>query len=61
MAAVWLGEIDRAFDHLDDALDERDAIVYAITTWPTAAPLRDDRRCESILRRLGLPLATDQA
>ncbi|MHC4218740.1 MAG: tetratricopeptide repeat protein, partial [Planctomycetota bacterium] len=44
MIAAWRGR----------ALEEKDGIVYAITTWPMARPLWDDPRYECVLQRLGL-------
>jgi TolB-like protein/Tfp pilus assembly protein PilF len=50
-----LGELDRAFQELEAALDERTWQVVAMGIDPMLDPLRDDPRLQDLLRRVGLP------
>jgi serine/threonine-protein kinase len=54
MIAAWRGDLDEAFAMLDRALDGKDGIVYAITTWPMSRPIWDDPRYLDVLNRLGV-------
>jgi serine/threonine-protein kinase len=53
--AAWRGLFDEAFACLDRAVEERDSILIALTTWPMCKPLRADPRYDVLLARLGLP------
>ena len=49
-----LGEIDRAFEYLDRAYAQDPAELNLIASDPSADPLRDDPRFETLLEKLGL-------
>ena len=51
---VALGELDVAFDRLDDAYDERSPAVLHLQT-PNWDPVRDHPRFRDLCRRVGLP------
>ena len=55
MIAAWRNRLDEAFTFLDRAVDERDSILIASTTWPMCEPLRGDSRYDALLARIGLP------
>ncbi len=55
--AAWLRRFDEAFNYVERALEKRDGIVFAITTWPICAPcapLWEQPPYGAVLRRLGL-------
>jgi tetratricopeptide (TPR) repeat protein len=51
---LGLGEIDQAFGWMERAIEERDAIIVPIKTYPFMDPLRDDPRFAALLRRMNL-------
>jgi tetratricopeptide (TPR) repeat protein len=51
---IGLGDHDRAFELLDEAVDVRDPQTALIVVWPAFDPLRDDPRFDDLLRRMGL-------
>jgi len=53
---VALGELDRAFELLDAAYEERDCYIAAVKTDPVFAPLRPDPRFGDLVKRMGLDL-----
>jgi TolB-like protein/Tfp pilus assembly protein PilF len=50
-----LGEIDRAFEWLDKAYEEKDLQLPWFFSDPPSEPLRSDPRWEQLLRKLNLP------
>jgi serine/threonine-protein kinase len=54
LAHLGLGEIDRAFEWLDRALQERDGSLILVTASPEFDPLRGDPRFPALLDRMGL-------
>lgn len=56
MARAWarLGEVERAFALLEEAIERREIGVWFLKTDPGFAALRDDPRWEAILERAGL-------
>ena len=54
MIPCWLGKLDEAFTHLDQAFEDRDGVIICITSWPIIRPLWNDLRYESLLKRVGL-------
>lgn len=55
MVYAFRGQIDLAFDWLDLAYDERDTGLPFVLREPLLANLRDDRRWEPFLDKMGLP------
>ncbi len=51
---LGLGEIDLAFNWMDRAIDERDAMMVPIKTYPFLDPLRADARFAALLRKMNL-------
>jgi eukaryotic-like serine/threonine-protein kinase len=51
---VALGEENRAFEHLDTAIDERDAGLVWLKVDPRFAPLRTHPRFAALVKRIGL-------
>ena len=51
---LGLGEIDDAFVWMERAIDEGDAIIIPIKTYPFLDPLRDDPRFLALLRKMNL-------
>ncbi len=49
-----LGNRDRAFEYLDKAFAERNPLLIFLKTDPTFDKLRDDRRYDDLMRRIGL-------
>ena len=49
-----LGRIDEAFEWLDRAYEERDALLTWVSVAPHYDPLRDDPRFDALLERMGL-------
>lgn len=49
-----LGELDRAFEWLEKAYQERDPMLFWLLSVPAYEPLRSDPRCDQMLRRIGL-------
>ena len=50
-----LGDRDRAFEWLNEAVERRVSIVTSINVEPTLDSLHDDPRWDALLRRIGLP------
>jgi len=50
-----IGEIDKAFECLENAYKEKDEELAVLKIDPRWAPLRDDPRFNDLLRRIGLP------
>jgi hypothetical protein len=48
-----MGELDLAFETMDQALEDTPAALYYIASDPAADPLRADPRWEDFLARLG--------
>jgi tetratricopeptide (TPR) repeat protein len=55
-AVAWLplGETDKVFDLLDDAIDYRSNCLIFLRSDPRMEPIRDDPRYETLLTRVGL-------
>jgi tetratricopeptide (TPR) repeat protein len=51
---VGLGEIDKTFEMLDRAYEERSPWLPTMSIDPKCDPLRDDPRFAELLRRIGL-------
>jgi len=49
------GELDRAFEWLEKAFQDRDPILFWMRSVPFFEPLRSDPRFEEMARRIGLP------
>jgi serine/threonine protein kinase/Tfp pilus assembly protein PilF len=49
-----LGEIEKAFDFLEKAVDSSDPLVLHIQTYPTFDPLRSHPRYRTLLRKMNL-------
>jgi tetratricopeptide (TPR) repeat protein len=51
---IGLGDFDRAFELLEEAVEIRDPQTALINVWPAFDPLRDDPRLDALMRRMGL-------
>jgi hypothetical protein len=51
---LGLGELNQAFAWMERAVEERDAIIVPIKTYPFMDPLRNDPRFVTLLRRMNL-------
>ncbi len=51
---LGLGEIDQAFTWMERAIDDRDAIIIPIKSYPFLDPLRYDPRFAALLRKMNL-------
>jgi tetratricopeptide (TPR) repeat protein len=51
---LGLGEIDRAFDCLDKAIEEHDSSILMIPVQPLYDPLRSHPRYKALLRKMNL-------
>ena len=49
-----LGDLDTAFDYLNKAIDSRDQDPSVLRLAPGLQKMREDARCEALLKRLGL-------
>ena len=49
-----LGEMDKAFDWLDKAVDEKDGLLYEITSVSYSDPLSSHPRYKAVLRKMNL-------
>ena len=58
MANVGLGEDEQAISWLQQAAEERDAMLPFLNTWPLVDPLRADPRFQALLRRMNFPETT---
>jgi TolB-like protein/Tfp pilus assembly protein PilF len=56
LAHTGIGNVDGAFDALDQACIDRDPVLAHFAIEPRFEPLRSDDRYRSLLDRLGLPL-----
>ena len=58
LAAVLLplGEIDKTFEQLNRALDERSLGILQVPSDPRADAFRNDERFLSLIDRLGIPI-----
>jgi TolB-like protein len=56
-----LGEKDQAFKWLDRAYEERDFLLIYLNVDPDFAPLRSDPGFATLVRRVGIPVANEQA
>ena len=52
---AFRGEIDLAFDWLDQAYDNRDGGMTSMLLEPLLANLHDDPRWEQLIDKMGLP------
>jgi len=50
-----LGEADKAFEVLNEAIDRRDTLLVHIKEDPSFVPLHSDQRWNPLLRRLNFP------
>jgi len=56
ISAAWLGEIDTAFDYLENAYNDHDPILITLKHAPhVPAMLRNDARFQNLLDRIGFP------
>jgi len=51
---AWHGDLDKAFEWLDIAFEQKDSYMTQLIFNPWLAPLHDDPRWEAILDRMGL-------
>jgi serine/threonine-protein kinase len=51
---LGLGEIDKAFDYFERAIEERDAMAISGTAHPSLDPLRSHPRYQALLRKMNL-------
>jgi TolB-like protein len=54
MTYAWHGDADKAFEWLDIAFEQRDALMVNLVYNPWLAPLHDDPRWVTILDKMGL-------
>lgn len=54
VACGALGEMDRAFQYLDQAVEEHDSCLLYLSAIPRDIGWRGDPRYEQLLRRIGL-------
>jgi len=54
VAYIGVGARDKAFDYLEKAYAQHSSAICSLKVEPTFDPLRDDRRYEDLLRRVGL-------
>jgi tetratricopeptide (TPR) repeat protein len=52
---IGLGEIDRALDWLETAVEEHDSMVFLLPVLPLPDPLRSHPRFHALLRKMNLP------
>jgi len=55
MIHIGLGEIDRAFEWLEKALEARDWQMALLNVEPAFDVLRSDQRFAALVERVGLP------
>src|SRR5262249_25632148 len=58
IAYAALGEIDRAFEALSRAVDQREWFVILLQQEPALDPLRGDVRFDALIQRVGLPVTS---
>ena len=51
---IGLGDFDRAFELLEEAVEIRDPQAVLVNVWPVFDPIRDDPRLDALMRRMGL-------
>jgi TolB-like protein/Tfp pilus assembly protein PilF len=51
---IALGDLDRAFELLEEAIEVRDPQTVLVNVWPAFGPIRDDPRLQALMRRMGL-------
>ena len=51
---AWQGDLDKAFECLETAYEQKNMWLTRITVFPWWEPLRDDPRYESLVKRMGL-------
>jgi TolB-like protein/Flp pilus assembly protein TadD len=51
---AWLGKFEEGFAYLEQAIEERDGVIIAVTTWPNCRPFWNHPRFAEILKRLNL-------
>jgi hypothetical protein len=49
-----LGRQDEAFEWLDRAYEERDALLTDVKRMPHSDPLREDPRFDALMKKIGL-------
>lgn len=54
-----LGDLDRTFDYLARAVDQRRGSVIFLATSPNWSPLRHDPRFQELVARIGVPVESD--
>ncbi len=54
LAFSWHGDLDKAFEWLDVAFEQKDPYMTQLIFNPWLAPLHDDPRWEVILDKMGL-------
>jgi TolB-like protein/Flp pilus assembly protein TadD len=55
LAYAWLGDLDKAFEFINRALDERPTALVYLSTDPAADPLREDPRWAKLDKELQRP------
>jgi tetratricopeptide (TPR) repeat protein len=56
LSAAWLGDVNAAFDYLENAYNDRDHILITLKYSPyVPASLRNDSRFKNLLERIGFP------
>ena len=58
MIHIGLGDHDRAFALLDEAVEIRDSQAVLLNIWAVFDPIRDDPRFDTLIRRMGLETPT---
>jgi TolB-like protein/tetratricopeptide (TPR) repeat protein len=51
---AWLGRLDEGIEYLERAVEERDGVCIALTSWPMCAPFWSHQRYRQLLERIGL-------
>jgi tetratricopeptide (TPR) repeat protein len=54
MTATALGRLDEAYEHLEEAIAERDGLLRLLPIWKVLDPLREQARCGELLAAAGL-------
>ena len=54
-----LGDLERTFYHLGEAVDRHMGSMVFLATSPNWAPLRHDPRFQALVDRIGIPVAVD--
>ena len=55
VACIGVGDLDRAFDLLDRAVDEREFLIVTLKFNPIFDAIRNDARFDALLKRVGFP------